>query len=127
MQMGFVGTKGIIDIEDTHRDVIIVSDYDQGKIYRPKGREVEDERFVDFLTSYPPGDIYKTDLWGPMKDETFSWLQRICMGTNTPHTSAHEAHRNLMYTLAMDLSAKLNKEIDLDISEDYIMDRLNLE
>jgi len=27
----------------------------------------------------------------------------------------------------MDLSAKLNKEIDLDISEDYIMDRLNLE
>ena len=127
LQMGFVGTKGVIDIEDTHRDVIIVSDYDQGKIYRPKGREVEDERFVDFLTSYPPGDIYKNDLWGPMKDETFSWLQRISVGTNTPHTSAHEAHRNLMYTLAMDLSAKLNKEIDLDISEDYIMDRLNLE
>jgi len=127
LQMGFVGTKGVIDIEDTHRDVIIVSDYDQGKIYRPKGREVEDERFVDFLTSYPPGDIYANDLWGPMKDETFSWFQRICMGISTPHTNAHEAHRNLMYTLAMDLSAKLNKEIDLDISEDYIMDRLTLE
>ena len=46
LQMGFVGTHGILDIEDTHRDVIIVSDFDQGKIYRPKG----EMKLIDMLT-----------------------------------------------------------------------------
>lgn len=127
LQMGFVGTHGILDIEDTHRDVIIVSDFDQGKIYRPKGREDEIDRHVDFLTSFPPGDIYNNELWGPLKDETYSWLQRICMGLNTPHTQAEVAHQNLILTLAMDLSAKTMKEVDLNLSEEEIMDRLNFE
>tara|TARA_Y100000590_G_scaffold402142_1_gene487610 strand:- start:9565 stop:10686 length:1122 start_codon:yes stop_codon:yes gene_type:complete len=127
LQMGFVGTRGAIDIEDTHRDVILASEYDQGKIYRPKGREDEVERNVDFLTSYPPGDIYNNELWGPMKDETFSWLQRVCLGKATPHTTAAEAHKNLMLTLSMDLSAKINKEIELSIDEEELMSRLNKE
>ncbi len=127
LQMGLVGTNGALDIEDTHRDAIIVSDYDQGKIYRPKGRENEIKRYVDFLTSYPPGDIYNNELWGPLKDETYSWLQRICLGLNTPHAQAEEAHQNLMLTLAMDLSAKIKSEVSLDLSENEIMDRLNFE
>lgn len=125
LQLGFVGTHGIIDIEDTHRDVIIASEFDQGKIYRPAGREDEIERYVDFLTSYPPGDIYNNELWGPVKDETFSWLQRICLDKQTPHANAEEAHRNLFLTLAMDLSAKMGQEIDLSIDEEEIMEKLN--
>ena len=35
--------------------------------------------------------------------------------------------QNLMLTLAMDLSAKTLKEIDLNLSEEEIMDRLNFE
>ena len=104
-----------------------MSDFDQGKIYRPKGREGEIDRHVDFLTSFPPGDIYNNELWGPLKDETYSWLQRICMELNTPHTQAEVAHKNLMLTLAMDLSAKTMKEVDLNLSEEEIMDRLNFE
>ena len=125
LEMGFVGTRGVIDIEDTHRDVIIASEYDQGKIYRPAGREDEVTRNVDFLTSFPPGDIYNGELWGPMKEETFSWLQRICLDKATPHASAEDGHRNLMLTMAMDLSAKLGKEISLPISADDLMSGLN--
>lgn len=125
LEIGFVGTKGVIDIEDTHRDVIIASEYDQGKIYRPAGRENEITRNVDFLTSFPPGDMHNGELWGPMKEETFSWLQRICCDKVTPHASAEDGHRNLILTMAMDLSAKLGKEIKLPISADDLMSGLN--
>ena len=68
--------------------------------------------------------IYNNELWGPVKDETFSWLQRICLDKQTPHANAEEAHRNLFLTLAMDLSAKMGQEIDLSIDEEEIMEKL---
>ena len=48
------------------------------------------------------------------------------MGLNTLYTS-RSSHQNLMLTLAMDLSAKTMKEVDLNLSEEEIMDRLNFE
>jgi len=57
IEVGIVGTKGVIDIEDTHRDVVIASELPQWAGYRPAGYKPDFERHVDFLTSYPPGDI----------------------------------------------------------------------
>ncbi|NND50744.1 MAG: gfo/Idh/MocA family oxidoreductase, partial [Rhizobiales bacterium] len=124
LEIGIVGTQGVIDIEDTHRDVILASDFSQGKAYRPAGREDEVERYVDFLTSYPPGDVYDGDIWGPMREETRSWCQRIYSGRSTPHASARDGHRNLMLTMAMDLSAKRGETIQLPISADELMQGL---
>ena len=69
--------------------------------------------------------MHNGELWGPMKEETFSWLQRICCDKVTPHASAEDGHRNLILTMAMDLSAKLGKEIKLPISADDLMSGLN--
>ena len=124
LEIGIVGTQGVIDIEDTHRDVILASDFSQGKAYRPAGRENEVDRFVDFLTSYPPGDMHAGDLWGPMREETRSWCQRIYSGRNTPHASAQDGHRNLMLTMAMDLSAKRGEVVRLPITPDELMQGL---
>ena len=77
LEIGVVGTKGVIDIEDTHRDVILATEFNQGPAYRPEGLQIEATRNVDFLTSFPPGDIYNGDLWGPMREETNSWFSRI--------------------------------------------------
>lgn len=72
-------------------------------------------RHVDFLTSYPPGDLHMNQLWGPMREETNSWHQRLYTGQATPHATAAEGHRNLLLTMAMDLSARLGRPLSLPV------------
>ena len=124
LEIGIVGTKGVIDIEDTHRDVVMATEIPQGPAYNPEDFTIETHRNVDFLTSFPPGDNYNGELWGPMREETNSWLQRIYLGKNTPHATAEEGHRNLLLTMAMDMSAKLEKELKLPIAEKELMEAL---
>jgi myo-inositol 2-dehydrogenase/D-chiro-inositol 1-dehydrogenase len=57
LEVGIVGTKGVIDIEDTHRNLVLASETPQGAGYKPEGYEPGFERHVDFMTSYPPGDM----------------------------------------------------------------------
>ncbi len=115
IEIGIVGTKGVIDVEDTHRDLVIATEEPLPAGYRTRGFEPPMERHVDFLTSYPPGDIWNGQLWGPMKEETISWFTRIMLGIETPHASAADGHRNLLLTMAMDRSARLGIEISLPI------------
>ena len=121
LEIGIVGTKGVIDIEDTHRDVILASELPQGPAYNPDGLTIDVVRNVDFLTSFPPGDMYGGELWGPMREETNSWFQRIYNGKSTPHATAAEGHRNLLLTMAMDLSAKRGMELELPIDPGELM------
>tara|TARA_Y100000590_G_scaffold459578_1_gene617034 strand:- start:22361 stop:23488 length:1128 start_codon:yes stop_codon:yes gene_type:complete len=121
LEIGVVGTKGVIDVEDTHRDVILATEFNQGPAYRPEGLEIEATRNVDFLTSFPPGDIYNGELWGPLREETNSWFSRIYLGKDTPHATAEEGHRNLVLTMAMDLSSKTGKELELPIDPGDLM------
>jgi predicted dehydrogenase len=118
IEIGIVGEKGAIDVEDTHRDLILASEIPQGAGYKPEGFEPEFKRYVDFLTSYPPGDMYQQQIWGPMREETYSWFARIITGMKTPHASAEDGHRNLMLSMAMDLSARREEPIQLPLSLD---------
>ena len=105
IEIGIVGSEGVIDIEDTHRDLVMATNVAQGAGYAPEGYKAP-ERHVDFLTSYPPGDLHGGQLWGPMREETNAWYQRLYTGARTPHATAADGHRNLLMTMAMDLSAK---------------------
>jgi myo-inositol 2-dehydrogenase/D-chiro-inositol 1-dehydrogenase len=115
LEIGIVGTKGVIDVEDTHRDLVLASEQPQGAGYSPDGFRPGFDRHVDFLTSYPPGDIYDGQLWGPMREETNAWFARVHTGVSTPHATAEEGHRNLLLTMAMDLSAKRGAPIRLPV------------
>ena len=114
LEIGIVGSKGAIDIEDTHRDLVVATSEELGGGYVPDGFEPA-ERHVEFMTSYPPGDLWKNQLYGPMREETIGWFGRIMMGLPTPHASALDGHNNLMHTMAMDLSAKRGEEVPLPI------------
>lgn len=121
LEIGIVGTKGVIDIEDTHRDVILASEIPQPAGYTSKGYEPDSTRYVDFLTSYPPGDVSGGMLWGPMREETMTWFHRLTTGVETPHASARDGHRNLLLTMAMDHSAATGEPVALPIDpEDLI-------
>jgi hypothetical protein len=71
---------------------------------------------VDFMGSYPPGDIALGELRGPMREETESWLNRVALGVPTPHATAQEAHNRLMLTKALDLSAKRRQPVALPLA-----------
>jgi myo-inositol 2-dehydrogenase/D-chiro-inositol 1-dehydrogenase len=124
IEIGIVGTKGVIDIEDTHRDVVLATEIAQGAGYAPEGFEPGAPRHVDFLTSYPPGDLHDGQLWGPMREETNTWFQRIHMRQRTPHATAADGHRNLMLTMAMDLSARRGRPVPLPADPEELMREL---
>lgn len=115
LEIGIVGTQGVIDIEDTHRDVVLASYVPQPAGYQSKGYAPDATRYVDFLGSYPPGDVSGGMLWGPMREETMTWFSRLTRRIETPHASAADGHRNLLLTMAMDLSAERGEPVRLPI------------
>ncbi len=119
LEIGIVGTKGVIDVEDTHRDLVLASEYPQGAGYKPEGFEPGFDRHVDF-SSYPPGDISNGQLWGPMREETNAWHARLYTGLETPHATAEDGHRNLLLTMAMDLSAQRGMPVELPIDAEEL-------
>jgi len=110
LDIGIVGTEGVLTIDDTHRDIVLATTAAQGEGYAPDA-----SRRVDFLGSYPPGDIALGELRGPMREETEQWLNRLSMRLATQHATAAEAHDRLMLTKAFDLSARLRRSVALPI------------
>jgi predicted dehydrogenase len=110
LDVGIVGTEGVLTIDDTHRDIVLATTAAQGEGYSPDA-----SRRVDFLGSYPPGDIALGELRGPMREETEQWLNRLATHLPTQHATAAEAHHRLMLTKAFDLSARLKRAIALPI------------
>ena len=113
LEVGIVGTDGVLTIDDTHRDIVLAVSKPQGEGYAP-----DQTRLVDFLGSYPPGDMALGELRGPMADETVSWLNRVALGLPTPAATVEEAHNNLMLTKALDLSAKRKQPVKLPLDPD---------
>ncbi|HEX7218854.1 MAG TPA: Gfo/Idh/MocA family oxidoreductase [Burkholderiales bacterium] len=113
LEVGINGTEGVLTIDDTHRDIVLATEKKQSEGYAP-----DSTRKVDFLGSYPPGDMALGELRGPMREETEQWLNRVSMGLPTQHATAAEAHNRLMLTKAFDLSAKRKKPVQLPITEE---------
>jgi predicted dehydrogenase len=111
LEIGIVGTEGVLTIDDTHRDVVLATTLPQQAGYTP-----DTTRNVDFLESYPPGNVALGELWGPMREETTSWLARVALGHPSPHATAAEAHNRLMLTKALDLSARRRRPVALPIT-----------
>ncbi len=110
LEVGIVGSDGVLTIDDTHRDIVLAVSAPQAEGYNP-----DKSRLVDFRGSYPPGDMALGELRGPMREETDSWLNRVALGLPTQAATAAEAHRNLMLTKALDLSAKRKQPVRLPL------------
>jgi myo-inositol 2-dehydrogenase / D-chiro-inositol 1-dehydrogenase len=113
LEVGITGTDGVLTVDDTHRDIVLATTRSQSEGYAP-----DSQRRVDFLGSYPPGDIVLGELRGPMREETEQWLNRLAMGLPTQHATAAEAHNRLMLTKAFDRSARLKKPLPLPITSE---------
>lgn len=110
LELGIVGTEGVITIDDTHRDIVFATEQPH------LDQRANDWRNVTFMTSFPPGDMALGQLRGPVREETYAWLSRLYHGIETPHATAADGHRNLLLTMAMDLSARSGKAVPLPVS-----------
>ncbi|HJP15052.1 MAG: Gfo/Idh/MocA family oxidoreductase [Nitrospinota bacterium] len=110
-EFGIVGTEGVLTIDDTHRDQVLATEKGQPAGYTPDIR-----RNVDFLESYPAGDFAFGQHWGPIRDETLTWLTRVRTGRDTTHATADDGHRNLVISKAMDLSARRGEAVRLPVA-----------
>jgi myo-inositol 2-dehydrogenase / D-chiro-inositol 1-dehydrogenase len=113
LEVGINGTNGVLTIDDTHRDIVLAVSSPQSEGYAPDA-----SRLVDFMGSYPPGDMALGELRGPMAEETVSWLNRVALGVPTQAATAAEAHNRLMLTKALDLSAKRKQPVKLPLDPD---------
>jgi predicted dehydrogenase len=111
LEVGITGTEGVLTIDDTHRDMVLAVSAPQEEGYAP-----DKSRLVDFMGSYPPGDMVLGELRGPMREETDSWLNRIALGVPTQAATAAEAHNRLMLTKALDLSARRKQTVKLPLA-----------
>jgi myo-inositol 2-dehydrogenase/D-chiro-inositol 1-dehydrogenase len=111
LEIGINGTDGVLTIDDTHRDMVLAVSAPQNEGYAP-----DERRLVDFMGSYPPGDMALGELRGPMREETDSWLNRVALGLPTQAATAAEAHNRLMLTKALDLSAARRQPIKLPLA-----------
>jgi predicted dehydrogenase len=119
LEVGIVGTTGVLTIDDTHRDIVLAVSKPQAEGYLP-----DESRLVDFMGSYPPGDMALGELRGPMAHETVSWLDRMALGLPTQAATAAEAHNRLMLTKALDLSAKLKRPVPLPLEPEELNEQL---
>jgi predicted dehydrogenase len=110
LEVGINGTEGVLTIDDTHRDMVLAVSKPQDEGYAP-----DKSRLVDFMGSYPPGDMALGELRGPMREETDSWLNRVALGLPTQAATAAEAHNRLMLTKALDLSARRKQPVRLPL------------
>src|SRR5947199_473315 len=111
LEVAIHGTDGVLTIDDTPRDMVLAVTAPQEEGYAP-----DKSRLVDFMGSYPPGDMALGELRGPMREETDSWLNRVAMGVPTQAATAAEAHNRLMLTKALDLSARRKQPVKLPLA-----------
>ena len=73
----------------------------------------------------PAGDMSDGQFWGPMREETNAWLAHLYTGVKTPHATGAEGHRNLILTMACDLSAKRKKPVSFPIEPEALHEELS--
>jgi predicted dehydrogenase len=105
-----IGTKGALMIDDSHKDSILATQHAVPSPYAPDASSE-----VVFLESMMAGDWLLGDFWGPMRDETRLFLEHVTTGREIPLTTPEEARVTLEVTLAIELSTKENRPVDLPL------------
>jgi len=103
------GPNGVLSIDDTHKDVILSS-------LKPVNPQFifEVPKNTAFLGSPMPGDWALKDFWGPMKDETYAFIESAIRGVRHPALPDGQAGcRVVELSRAIDQSARSGKVVRL--------------
>jgi predicted dehydrogenase len=96
-RLELLGLEGTMIIDDDHMDHILYSDRGIPHAYVP-----DHAVNMAFLGSNTAGDWACGDFWGPLGNETRSWLDQLVTGQETMHCTPAQARMNLETTLAIE-------------------------
>ena len=106
MEIDLQGTGGSLNIDDSHRDVVLAPAEPIPCPYTP-----EHEVDVAFLGSAMPGDFALGEFFGPMKEETDAFVRYTLQMGGVGLATAEHARDVLALTLAADKSCRENKPV----------------
>jgi predicted dehydrogenase len=109
-----LGDKGVLFFDEDHKENIIQSE--EGVSHAYVGHQME----TGFLTSNASGNWALGNFWGPLGEETRSWLDHLSTGKASPHTTAEEARINLQVTSAIEQAAASGETVRLAIGGDNV-------
>jgi predicted dehydrogenase len=103
-----LATDGTILLDIDNKDSVLFTDKGVPHAYVP-GHNVD----LLFMQSNSSGDWAMGDYWGPVANETRSWLDHLVTGAPCVHTTAPQARDTLALTLAIEESARTGRIITL--------------
>ncbi len=107
-----LGEKGVLFLDEDHKENILYTEEGFPHAYIP-GHNQE----MVFLTSNASGNMALGDYWGPVGEETRSWLDHLATGRPCPHTTAEAARQTLEVTIAVEMSAQTKEVVTLPLPE----------
>jgi len=122
LEVGIVGTEGVLTIDDTHRDIVLRDHPGSGRGLRARPLRGA----VDFLGSYPPGDIALGELARPDARGDRTMAEPGVARLTTQHATAPEAHHRLMLHESVRTSARLKRAVPLPMSAEDERPRVGL-
>lgn len=105
-----LGTEGTMLIDDDHMDHVLFSDKGVPHAYVP-----DHQVNMAFLGSNTAGDWAVGGFWGPLGNETRTWLDSLVTGNPTTHTTPEQARVNLETTIAIERSVQTGKPVRLPL------------
>src|SRR3954467_11398214 len=105
-----LGSEGTMIIDDDHMDHVLFSEKAIPHAYVP-----DHSVNMAFLGSNTAGDWACGDFWGPLGNETRSWLDHLVTGSPTVHTTPEQARITLETTIAIERAARTGKAIRLPL------------
>jgi predicted dehydrogenase len=103
-----LGKEGVILLDADNKDSLLYTDNGAEHAYVPDHKTT-----MLFMQTNSSGDWAQGDYWGPIANETRSWLDHLVTGRATPHPTAHDGRRTLAVTLAIEESARTGKAVRL--------------
>ena len=102
------GEDGVILLDADNKDSILYSDKGVPHAYVPD----HDPKML-FMQTNSSGDWALDDFWGPIANETRSWLDHLVTGLPCPHTTIEEGRKTLEITLAIEESARTGSTVKI--------------
>ena len=107
-RLELLGMDGTMIIDDDHMDHILFSERGVPHAYVPD-HSVE----MAFMGSNTAGDWACGDFWGPLGNETRSWLDHLVTGQQIMHATPSQARINLETTIAIEQAVTTGRAIQL--------------
>ena len=103
-----LGTDGVILLDTDNKDSLLYTDNGVPHAYVPGHQSC-----LVLMQTNCSGDWSMGDFWGPIANETRTWLDHLATGHPCQHTTAQEGRQTVELTMAIDLSAKTGEKVKI--------------